>query len=426
LLLAAVLLVAINPTEIRQAGFLLSFFACAGILIFASPYLTLKREDPIERWLAQQRKQAIAQKLKSALVVSCAATFATAPVTVWFFGRLTLASIPGTLLLAPLMAPLIAVGIFKVLLPSNHFLIFLAKVLHDLLTKGCELLEFIPFGSLPLARPTVVALSLWLLSALFAVLAVRRLRFRAMLLFFAMGVGALLLPGPAHPSQSHMLDAGRGAAILIQHGCNTTLCDTGPRSSRCDRQLQDRGIRDLTNVLLTHEHEDHIGALPQVLATYGPIPVYAPSGAPFLELRTHSSHPPGLQILWPTGEFRSENANDMSLALRIELPKTKTLITGDLEGAGMRGLLERRSVLSCDLLVLPHHGARQPFLLPLLLQTQPSLAWVPARAGFPSEDLMLVRWLGIPIDASWCGPSAAWPEHSCAPGCRVLAIDSNP
>ncbi|MEE2712324.1 MAG: hypothetical protein VX913_06080, partial [Planctomycetota bacterium] len=74
----------------------------------------------------------------------------------------------------------------------------------------------------------------------------------------------------------------------------------------------------------------------------------------------------------------------------------------DLETRGLRALLERGSALDADVLLLPHHGARNDALADLLLRAAPDHVWVSARPGFSHEASMLtVAWAGITLDTTW-------------------------
>jgi competence protein ComEC len=62
------------------------------------------------------------------------------------------------------------------------------------------------------------------------------------------------------------------------------------------------------------------------------------------------------RVLHPPGDFRGLPDNAASVVLRIEFAGRVLLLTGDLEGAGLDLLLERKPQ-PVDVLLSPHHGS---------------------------------------------------------------------
>ena len=69
-----------------------------------------------------------------------------------------------------------------------------------------------------------------------------------------------------------------GNAFLVTHGSETVLVDCGVGIRTIQRAFRERGLGfgDLSAVLVTHEHSDHIRTLPRVLS--GGTPLYATEG----------------------------------------------------------------------------------------------------------------------------------------------------
>ncbi|WP_242486775.1 MBL fold metallo-hydrolase [Peribacillus sp. TH16] len=68
--------------------------------------------------------------------------------------------------------------------------------------------------------------------------------------------------------------------FLVKHGNSLTLIDTGLNTDDCWNSLQktlknhDFTLTDITRILLTHHHLDHIGLVNRIVSTHS-IPVYA-------------------------------------------------------------------------------------------------------------------------------------------------------
>jgi len=140
LLLAASLMILLNPKILRDdAGFQLSFLAVLGLIYF-SPLFTDKFKN-LPSTLG----------LKDALQTTLAAQLATMPFIIYNFGRLSLVGSLTNLLVVPASAPLTIFGSFSLLLvlvfPNLSFYFFLPNWL--MLTYIIKVVEI--FSNIPLA-----------------------------------------------------------------------------------------------------------------------------------------------------------------------------------------------------------------------------------------------------------------------------------
>ena len=77
---------------------------------------------------------------------------------------------------------------------------------------------------------------------------------------------------------SPLFSGSRGNCTLIQSGGVNVLLDAGFSCKSIVNALAERGLepKDVTAIVITHEHADHVGALPLWSKSY-PTPVYAPA-----------------------------------------------------------------------------------------------------------------------------------------------------
>lgn len=191
---------------------------------------------------------------------------------------------------------------------------------------------------------------------------------------------------PALPSVSgegltvHFMDVGQADCALLECGGEYMLIDGGNRD---DGQLvvsylEQQGVEELSYVVCTHAHEDHVGGLPAVLAVYPTEAVYAPT-------RTYSSNifddfvyytdQQGLEITIPgvsetfslgeaeitvLGPVKSyAETNDTSIVLRVDYGSNSFLFTGDMEIAAENDMLDHwgddSSIFHADVLKVGHH-----------------------------------------------------------------------
>ena len=405
LFLVAASLVTLKPELFHSPGFLLSFLACTGMLLISAPLLDHQRNDPIERWLDRYRGsvRAMMALMRNALLVGMAASSATSLVGAWFFHRVTPIGVVASILLSPLVPILLALGALKLAMPDHPAVVQLAEWGCDLLLLVARQCARIPLASISVPAPGAFVIVQWCALMTTAAVLARRNRMRMTLLTLAATQAILMVSPPGQPRGFHLLDAGRGAALYQGSASSQLLWDTGPRTARVADQLLHLGVDNLEGLVLTHEHEDHAGAVPEVLARLGQMPLRAPfAGTPTRCARGDILFACS-RVLWPPAGAQAPNPNDLSLAAVLVAPRERLLLTGDLEGPGMWGLLSYGDELSADILLLPHHGARQPYLLALLARSSPGRSWLPARAGFPSEDLLKLSWWNVRLEATWLG-----------------------
>ena len=89
---------------------------------------------------------------------------------------------------------------------------------------------------------------------------------------------------------------------------------------------------------------------------------------------------PRFDVLWPPDYVR-EGGNPASVVLRVEFGASAALLTGDLDSAGERRLLELSPTLSAGLLQVPHHGSAGSSSLRFVAQVAPDYAVASVGAG---------------------------------------------
>lgn len=108
-------------------------------------------------------------------------------------------------------------------------------------------------------------------------------------------------------------------------------------------------------------------------------------------LYSGSGDAPRFDVLWPPDYVR-EGGNPASVVVRVELGIASMLLTGDLDTAGERRLLELSPTLSAGLLQVPHHGSAGSSSLRFIAQVAPGYAVASVGAGngygHPREDVV--------------------------------------
>jgi len=169
----------------------------------------------------------------------------------------------------------------------------------------------------------------------------------------------------------HGADSDAGARVLIPY-------------------LRSRGIERLDALVVSHADDDHAGGAASVIAgtrvawvaspLSGDDPAIAGAEAHYRCWRGH-------RWQWGEAEFeflhpgpektaRKSTTNANSCVLRIASPAGIVLLTGDIEAAQERFLVEKLGAqwLRADLLMAPHHGSNGSSSMPFLQAVEPALA----------------------------------------------------
>lgn len=217
---------------------------------------------------------------------------------------------------------------------------------------------------------------------------------------------ALLLPAHAAPRADVMfINVGRADAALVELSFDGDvtrryLIDTGTKASvpRLLAVLNQRGVRRLDGVFLTHSHADHVGGLMQVLRHVETEAVYCASigesnkkglhktgeaarkaGAEPVFLRAGDSVPAGrtaFKVLGPL-VLNPDNDNDNSLVLRLEAGGKVFLFTGDMQFPEENTLLSAGTDVKADVLKVGNHGNPDATGEAFARAVSPALAVIP-------------------------------------------------
>jgi competence protein ComEC len=180
------------------------------------------------------------------------------------------------------------------------------------------------------------------------------------------------------------LDVGQGLAILIRTRHHTLLYDAGPRFGDFDLgervvlpALHKLGVKRVDLMLLSHADADHAGGALAVSRGLKVTRVISgdPPGLPAI-LQTEACES-GRQWQWDGVSFQlwqwsaAHDSNQRSCVLQIEANGERLLLTGDIDTAAERVLLESPLAVPTHWLQAPHHGSRSSSSVALLRALKP-------------------------------------------------------
>jgi len=250
----------------------------------------------------------------------------------------------------------------------------------------------------------------------------RRIRSIAVLALIAVAVAALVLflrqrqaipePGPVSGKLVvRFLDVGQGDSELISlPNGETILIDSGDRGSPTVGLLKKYGVKEITLIIATHPHADHIGEMRYVMRafkvrevwdsgfnhatkTYGDmLQEIKDKGIKFATPKRGDMRTFGdvlLEILNPADQAPDDNPNNASLVARLTYGEKTLLFTGDAEdyensakhSAWEQMLESEKGKLHVDLLKAAHHGSSNGTTREVIDAVRPSILTISCAAG---------------------------------------------
>ncbi len=437
LVLAAAIMVGLEPQVLFTASFQMSFLATAG-LVFIFPRLRdLGRRFNTVALSKHQKAMPVANLISDSLSVTLGAILAVWPLVAYYFGIVSLVGPVATLFALPalpgiIVTGLLAAGLGLIVLPAAQvagwlawpFLSYLLLVVNGFASLPAASVEAGP-GSTVLIWTyyPALALVLWLISNRQRI---GRLKARAItilkplvnnsgsfftrvprkwlvlpLLLVAILTGAAVAAVPDDRLHVSFLDVGQGDAILIQKGNYQVLVDGGPSPQAITLELGQKmpfWDRTIELVVLTHPHSDHLSGLVEVLNDYRveqvlypdvdyDSPVYDEWLGLIKERDIKSTTAQSGQqvdldgveiaVLNPPNPLLAGTESDVdnnSVVLYVSTGKIGFLLTGDLMWQGESELLGQRRVPKSTVLKVAHHGSNTSTTPGFLAAASPQLA----------------------------------------------------
>ena len=432
LAVAALVLLLINPTQVWDVGFQLSFVAVSAIVYFVP-----KMQKPIQTlWeipesveistLAKYRKTALKWLVLSYLV-TFAAQIGTAPLIAYHFYR----AYPLGIIVGPFAVGLVSliVGVGMASVIGGFIFLPLAKILavanHTIMFIFLKLIGVFgqEWGIMTIAPPTLGLVAVYIA----LIFGVTHWRFVYQQWKTASLIGLSVVAMWVWDSGFHeqgrllevvTLDVGQGDAAIVRFPDRTTmLIDGGIQRSYYDEKRQKQvdydvgeriiepflnanDIRELDLVVLSHPDLDHGGGLGYILQNYKVKRVIGIADMQ-LDSQTHRrlrsivtergipySFPYAgeidltvttrLNLLHPidaaSTDLMDDNKNADSLVMKLSYGEVDILFTGDIEAEGETRLITSQQDLRSEILKVPHHGSRTSSSAQFIDAVQPRFA----------------------------------------------------
>ena len=447
---AAVVVTAIDPWALLQAGFWLSFMA-VGLLMASSP--SSGDAEPVGTaastvpagWRGWPVR--FLRSMKGELRTQVIATLGLTPLTLIFFQQVSVVGFAANLVAIPLVTLLITP------------LALLGSLVVPLWTVGAWCVQGLVawlqvLDRVPGAVWRVGVAPPWaqLAGLVAAALLVLPLPWRLRLLAPALALPLLLPPRDLPEAGAFDLlafDVGQGTAVAVRTRGHLLVYDAGPQYSTDSDAgqrlllpwLRARGDAGIDRLVLSHRDSDHVGGARALLSALpvGDLMSSLEDGHPLLGL---APLPPtrcraGQSWTWDGVRFdvlrpqaddyeatSRPKPNALSCVVRVSGGGRSALLTGDIEREQEAALVgEHGAALRSDVLIVPHHGSRTSSTAAFLDAVQPKTAVFQAgyrsRFGHPAADVLeryRARGIGIvasPICGAWHWAPVADPAGVC-------------
>lgn len=428
--IAAILMSLLDPNIIFDIGFQLSFLATLGLVIFVEPM-----EEALEKLLSlgmnRQQARNTVGALSEALIVSVAATIMTTPLIAFYFGRLSLASLPVNLLIVPAQTPLMVFGgigvlFAHILLPLGQLFAWGSWVFLSFTIWVVRLFAELPFAEVNLQVSALSTATFYGLiggafvlegivgqradnrwwSQLAGAFGVKVTASLGLIVIILLAIANIQMPdGRLHIT---FIDAGSGEAILVQTPSGRTLLiDGGTSGRRLSTALGDQlpfWQRRIDVLVVTQSTHNQVAGLVPVLERYQ-VEAVVSNGSigdgdtvdAFWQMiaeqnAQHVTAYPGMQIsvddgvqlevlFAPTQPLPEPDDTGEPLALMLHYREARVLLAHNVTEESQQLLVAHDWTLDSTVVHLPERGNAAYNQAAFLEQVNPQLAIVSVQAG---------------------------------------------
>lgn len=419
---ACITLLAWDPFLIKNPGFLFSFASTLGLVVFMP---TLKNNFKF-----------LPEAISIPLATALAAQILVIPISGYYFGEISTASLLANLLAAPLVplitnSGLVAIAAYNIFRPSTFLPVFLSNAMIGLLIKIAGFFGGFSWAMTDVYFSPVLCLSylgiVWFIFIDKKAQPVTKLKFTVALL---LGIAVYFTwtpvinpPGPKHALEVTFIDVGQADSALVRakSGVNIVI-DTGKSDNRALTALKQKGVKKIDVLIISHFEEDHCGGTKVILEKFDVKTLVVPEvgvestarqqileQAAKLKIRVieatkgddWSIGDASIEVLHPERGKPMLSANSNSLVTKVTYRANSFLFTGDLEKDG-QDQLETVTDIKSDVIKIPHHGAADAADEEFLDTADPSMAVISAGKnnpyGHPSQKyLSLLSRKGISV-----------------------------
>lgn len=212
----------------------------------------------------------------------------------------------------------------------------------------------------------------------------------------------------------HFIDVGQALSVLIEEGETFILYDSGNYEDEdtVKKYLDMCGVNELSLVVGSHPHEDHIGCMAEILNEYDTKLLWMPDQSadsvcyekicttvntkqikreqPPVGKEYQLSDKLSVKVIGPLTDY--EDPNNDSIVLLVSYMGRKLLLTGDSSQEAEKDIYNNDLYEEVDILQVGHHGSDTATGYVMLRATNPKYAVISCgkdnRYGHPTETVL--------------------------------------
>ena len=429
---AAAIILVLNPLDLDDPGFLMTFGATTALIEGARRGVAL-----VPAGLKNKSRPAavVLSWIVATIIGSLAVEAALLPVSASAFSRVTSAGLVLNLLAVPAMAVVQIAAMMVTLVSHSPLLAYGAgwttHVAASALVSSADLVKAAPWLAARVPPPSVWLVLVYYTALLVMVAGRGRLRIASASLYLFTLVAIVSGTDVSRAGRGlesslalTVFDVGQAESLLLEAGGHALLIDTGgsPFGGGVDvgrrvlaPALWARGIRSLDALLVTHGDPDHLGGALAVVDDFRPrqiwegirVPQHLPTEQlirdaarlriPVAPLRVGETMRLGdiqLRVLHPPPPDweRRRVRNDDSVVLELVYGDVAMLLTGDISGEIERAILPQLTQSRIRILKVAHHGSRTSSSSVLFEGWRPHIAVISCgrgnRFGHPTPEVL--------------------------------------
>ncbi len=426
--IATVMILMINPYNLWDTGFLLSFSAVIGIIAITPALNELYNKK--------------GNKILATFNVSLAATLGTMPVMLLTFYELHIYSVLVNILVVPLMTIVVLFGFIGLVVGSLSIyfgklisgIIFYILNFYDLC---CEFAGSLPFSTITIGKPQLINLILFIIILiLISMLAAEKVNKQSVKKHITIAACLLVILNfvfyiSPKPLKIVHLDIGQGdSAVVISPARKVYVIDGGGnlKKKTTDRDtgyyivrpyLKYNGISKIDCLIMTHSDRDHVGGLIELIDYFKIDNIVLPYAYKNKEeedillkelidratkkninmvylneknvIRDKYILFETIYPLRDTTQFHNNNA--YSLVLKLKYKAYDEILTGDIEKQEEEKINNKYTdYLNSDIIKVPHHGSNSSSTKEFIEYVMPRLAVISSgrnnRFGHPHKEVL--------------------------------------
>lgn len=376
--LSGIITLILEPFQLFQCGFLLSYTAVGGVILFA----------PVKE------KLRMGNGFWQSVFFSASVFAVTMPVMLWFYYEICPYSVLANILVLPFLSLLVGAGaagcVISLVSPAaGAFVLATAHYILEFYEGICRFISGLPFSRVVTGRPPVWAVVFYYAVLVAAVCAY--LKWEEKRSLYA-GIAVLFFICQYFRADIRFLytqlDVGQGDCACVFYGNTTVLIDGGSSSRKeigkhvIQKFLKFYGRTRVDLVFISHSDDDHTNGIMELvqngkdwgISVGGAVmPDIGKKDANYESLlqtfsRSHTAvsfmkkgdcarmGELSFSCLHPFPEYEWKSENDYSLTLETAWKDIRILSTGDLEKQGESVVSGLRGPY--DLLKVGHHGSK--------------------------------------------------------------------